>query len=704
MTTSSKRPEHVAWASLILSVLFFGVTFFVGRWSGFFAISALSWLAGSAVLIWLVLAIQFHQRALAEQEQLDIGQLAGDEKASTIFQAKGERAALFAVAQRRLQILEKWFIPIFSALIAVYEIVIGLYLLQAIPQGAEVKTQRALVCAVCMTAIAFVSFLMSRYATGMSSEPKWKPLRAGGSFLLGIAVLCFALAIGLALANFQIFIVVRVLEFVGPVLLLVLGVETALNVVLDIYRPRLKGQYSRSAFDSRLLGVINEPGGIFRSAAGAIDYQFGFKVSQTWFYKLLEKAILPLVLFGAVTLYLLSCVVVVAPNEEAIIEHFGNPVKDADGLARIFKPGLTFKWPWPIDIARKYPTKKVMELYIGYVPRTDPDTKEVIRENHLLWGTPHYEQEHSVLVATEYTGDQMPEGAVPVSLIKANVPVQYRVKDLYSFLYHYGEREEPDGTKVYEAEEMLKSICYNELTKFAASAKIEVDDDDQVGGSTKQSLLGAGRDQARRILARNIQKAADQARLGVEIVFLGLQGVHPPVEVAADYQAVVGAVQKSQTLILQAQEERNKNLSVLVGSVKQADKLCALAAEYQKAEEQNDPQKIKKLGDDLDEAFAKAKGDIFTKLRESQSYAFEKATLARATGERFANQLKAYRAAREIYKREQRLRALEEALKNVRKYVVVADPNDTQVFIVDVQEKLTPGLYDITGFEESSEK
>ncbi len=85
--------------------------------------------------------------------------------------------------------------------------------------------------------------------------------------------------------------------------MILLGLEIALNLVMDIYRPRLNGQYSRSAFDSRLLGIINEPGGILRSAADALDYQFGFQVSQTWFYKLLEQAIIPLILFGVVTLY-----------------------------------------------------------------------------------------------------------------------------------------------------------------------------------------------------------------------------------------------------------------------------------------------------------------------------------------------------------------------------------------------------------------
>jgi hypothetical protein len=47
---------------------------------------------------------------------------------------------------------------------------------------------------------------------------------------------------------------------------------------------------------------------------------------------------------------------------------------------------------------------------------------------------------------------------------------------------------------------------------------------------------------------------------------------------------------------------------------------------------------------------------------------------------------------------------LEEALENIRKYVVVADQNDTQVFIFDAQEKLTPSLYELSGLEESSKK
>ena len=685
MTVSSKRPEHIAIVSLILSVIFFGIAFFLGRWSGFFAVSAISWLILSSALIWLVLCVQFHQRALAEQEKLDMGQLVKDEKASAIFQASGERAGLFATAQRHLQILEKWFIPIFSTLIAVYQIGLGLYLLKAVMKGLEGQPRQPLLCAIGMTAVAFMSFLISRYATGMSAQPKWKPLRAGGSIFLSIAFLCFAIAIGLALSQFKSFIVLSVINWIVPILLVFIGAETALNLIFDIYRPRLKGQYSRSAFDSRLLGVINEPGGIFRSAASAIDYQFGFKVSQTWFYKLLEKAIAPLVLFAVVSLYLLSCIIVVAPNEEAIIERFGNPKNDANDVRHV-GPGLHGKWPWPIDIAYKYPTKKVMELSIGFVAKAQNPDK--VGYGPLLWGEQHYEEEHQLLVASKQTSISSDDSAVPVGIVIAAVPVQYRVKDLYSFIYNHNEPEK-----------RLEAICYRELTKFAASAKIDVDNE----ADLEQSLLGAGRTEAKNTLMREIQKATDDAGLGIEIVFLGLQGIHPPTEVAADYQAVVGAVQEKQALILEAQANKNESLSALVGSVQSADELYSLAIKYQQAEKTNRSQDIEKLGHELDTALEESKGDIFKILKESEIYKFEKAKLAKAAGERFDSQLKAYRASKEIYKQHLILNALEESLKKIRKIVVAADPNDKQIMIIDVQEKLIPSIYDVGGFEETGQ-
>jgi len=677
MNISSKRAEYVALTGLVLSIIFFMSACVIGAGSRAFAVWALSWQILAGVLIWLVLVIVFHQRSLAEQEKLDMMQLAQTKAGDTIFQGAAEQAELFAVAQRRLVILERWFIPIFAILIACYEIGVGVYLLGKASEGVARELNFPQLAAVFMVAIAFISFLISRYAGGMSTQEQWKPLRAGGSYLLGTAILAFALAVCLALAQFKIGVGITVLGWAIPVLLVVLGVEGALNVVLDIYRPRIPGRYSRSAFDSRLLGMISEPGGILRTFAGAIDYQFGFEVSQTWFYRLLEKAIIPLVLFCIVSLYSLSCVVVVGPGQEALIEHLGS-------FKAVVGPGIWAKLPWPFDKAYKYSTRQIQQINIGFVEEAE---SERAGRKPILWRQKHYQEEYNLLVAAEAAGREGQEGAVPVSLVRAAVPVQYRIKDLESYVYSHSE-----------AKRVLEAICYRQLMRLAASAKIEPEESARgVGGGEgdKDSLLSAGRKAAAAYLAGRIQEDADEARLGVEIVFVGLQGVHPPTEIAKDYEAVIGSVQKKQALILNSLAERNKILTTLSGSIVQANQLYELAHEYQRAKESGDSATIARLGEQINTDFAGAEGDIFKALSEAGSYAFERWTLAKATGERFTNQVLAYRASPQIYKREQRLAMLEEALEKVRKYVVVAEGDDAQVYIIDLQEQLTPSLYDL---------
>ena len=141
-------------------------------------------------------------------------------------------------------------------------------------------------------------------------------------------------------------------------------------------------------------------------------------------------------------------------------------------------------------------------------------------------------------------------------------------------------------------------------------------------------------------------------------------------------------------------------LSLLAGSVEKADRLYGLAEEYLKIRAQGDEDATLRAAGNLDTAFAGASGDIFSKLNQAETYAFSRATSSRAAGERFADQIKAYRTANKIYIHRQRLAMLEEALQDIRKYVVIAEPNDTQVFIIDVEDKLTPSLYELAGMDE----
>ncbi len=683
MTLSSKRAEQVSILGCVLSIVFFVVTFIAGLMNQTFAVTMVAWQILGSVLVWFVLLVQFHQRNLAEQEKLDIAQLAKTSEAGTIFQAGSDRAALFAEAQRRLEILEKWFVPSFGIVIALYQVGWGLFMTTRVKAGLEYATTNPLLSLVFMVIVSFLSFLISRYATGMSSQMIWKPLRAGGSSLLATSLLSACVSVALVGAFFRYPIGLRIMAWAIPIILIILGGEILMNAMLDFYRPRIPGQYSRSSFDSRLLGLFNEPGGLFHTVASAIDYQFGFQVSQTWFYKLLEKAILPLVLFAFVVLYLLSCFVVVHEGHEAVIERFGSPNPDRGG--RHVGPGLYVKYPWPFDKAYSHQTGKVEQIHVGYV-----EEEGELGKKALLWGEEHYKEEFDLLVASSEQGKRAKGDPPPVSLVRAAIPIHYRVKDINHYLYEYYQDSK---SRQNDARDMLEAICYRELARFAASAKIEADSPGRTpSDGSSSSLLGAGRKTAAILLQDRIQAAVDRAKLGVEIVLVNLQAIHPPPAVSEAFQSVTTAGQLRQTAILKAKSEWNKTLTELCGSTEQAATLYDLAKIYQQAGQQgNNNEQL----DTIRQAFLESQGDIFKTLRLAEGYRFERETLAKATGQRFQGQIQAYRASPNLYSRFLRMGILEETLPSIRKFILVTDPADTQVFQLDLQEELSEGIYNL---------
>ena len=680
MQDSSKRAELTALIAFIFGIIFFVAAQILSRLSDSFAVYALSWQILAGALIWFVLVIHFHQKRLAEQEKLDMSQLTKAQTGETIFRTADQGGATFAIAQQRLKVFEKWFLPIFSIIIAAYQISIGLYMLNNLSAGIDLELQQLLISAVLLAGIAFLTFLFSLYATGMSSQPQWRPLKAGGSYMLATAILCFAIAVAMGFAQFDKLLLLNVLQWLVPIVLVVLGAETGLNLILDIYRPRIKDKYSIVAFESRLLGLICTPGSALQTAAHVIDYQFGFKVSQTWFFKLLAKAVVPLILFSAAVLYSLSCITIVKVGQEAVIERFGSAL-DENKKARLIGPGLNWKLPWPIDIAYTFDTKQVQEIRVGFVKKDEVDSEDSLVPHSYLWTEAHHEKEYDLLVASE-TMTPGEEGTVPISIMKAAIPVQYRVKNLYDYRYNHAD-----------SRSILEAIAYREVVNFTVSSRIEATGD-------KASLFGPGRAKAAVELAKRIQAQADDVGLGVEILFVGMQGIHPPQEVAPDYQAVIGAVQRKQAVILIAMAQRNNTLATLAGSVARANELYELAEKLEPGR-LTEGENVAQLEAELDKAFASAKGEVFAALAEAKSYAFEKEALAEATGKRFQDQLTAYHGSESIYKQELRLAMLEVALEKTRKYIVASDANDRRVIEIDLQEKLTPSLYDLAPTEKS---
>ena len=577
MMMTTQRPERRARFVALLGLavqLFLAMLFTVlAVWSQSQAVLAVAYLSGVGIWIWLLLVLIYHQRVMVQDETFETEQLERERVSASgtdaIFDVADEELLL---ARRRLRWMYRWVLPIGAVLITLSLLSAalsgwswGIVASLSSRQWAPIGNTGLLIWFV--VGGGMLSFLFSRYATGMARQPEWRMLHAGGAFLMGVTLSSVAVAVVMAVLHFAgTPTAEHVLARVFRLLMIVLAIETALNFVLDFYRPRGPDEAPRPAFDSRLLGLFTEPGGIARSIAEAINYQFGFEVSSTWFYKLLQRSVVPLIGFGLLTLIAATCLVFVDAEETAFVERYG-------ARNRQFDSGLHLKWPWPIEVAYKVGTRNIHELRIGDILDTDRGKRDQL----LLWTNKHSSEPHlKVLVAApqlvryfkkvetfdesesqgatpgpatrpaEADGVRPGGEAVPVGLLRVAVTIQYRVRDAYQWLRTYS-----DPLAVLEA------IAEREIMRY--SAEVEVKD-----------LLAGDRAAIEAKLSEAIRQAVAKRDLGVDIVFVGLQGVHPPAETAQAFQDVVGAESKRTASVRAARAEANKDSVASLEKLSQA--------------------------------------------------------------------------------------------------------------------------------------
>lgn len=681
-----RRAVAVALTGLVLQCLLVGFVFVLARWTGSWGLEAAVRHAAGAVGIWLALLLIAHQQKLVKLEALELEALkrerqAGGRSAEAIF--RGEEETLL-LARRRLDLMVKVLMPLVTVLLAAYHLAAawwGWPWAWGTSLSAPVWPQmrNMLPAGAFLVGAAFVCFLYSRYVAGLARLSDAKILRAGSSYLFSNAVILAALGISLGVADqfhrpgFE-----HAMAYVVRGLLVVLGMEFILNFGLDFYRPRTPGEIPRPGFDSRFLGLFSETEGIARSIAEAINYQFGFEVSSTWFYKLMQRAIVPLIGFGVVCLVVMSCFVVVEPHEQAVIERLGRPLQEREPLG----PGLHLKYPWPIDVAYKFPVHRIQEVVLGFTEKPvagfeEEDERIVLwtREKHgpreeadLLVATPPTEFERQLEALRAELGEEWVARSVPVSLVRGVVSVQYRIRNLYRYGYAY---ENP--------RDLIEGFAYRELIRYAASADLDY-------------LLGAGREAASQTLRQRIQQRADELDLGIEVTYVGLVNIHPPPKVAEAFQEVVGAMQEREAAIEEALAKRNLVLASVTGDVELSRRLAEYIrrADALARDPHADPAEVERLRRLRDETFAQAKGEVSRLLAEARAQRWSLEMAARSQMVAFENELQAYRAAPRLYAWRKYLGVMQEGLEPVRKYLLGMDPGGRKVTVIfDMKEEET---------------
>jgi membrane protease subunit HflK len=311
----------------------------------------------------LVAAISWFQMRLEENERLEkleFDELTRTKGASTLFENKDTEGF---PAQRSREQFERFFVPVFTVVLLLVELAGSYFLWRWLSKGALEHGVKQPIAPIFIFAVFFlVLFILGRFSVTISRLEDHRLLRPSGSWLLFNAFVCVVVALGLLgvwldYPKADLWAA----EILCGVLALV-ALETLIRLILEIYRPRVKGKIARPLYESRLVGLLGQPEGLITTAAQALDYQFGFKVSETWFYQFFEKHLGGIILLQLAALFLSTTIIFIDPGEQAVLEHFGKPAN------AILGPGGHLKLPWPMDRVYRYRTEEIQSFTVGAQP------------------------------------------------------------------------------------------------------------------------------------------------------------------------------------------------------------------------------------------------------------------------------------------------------------------------------------------------
>lgn len=694
----------------------------IGLWARSPAVHAVVFHLYAGLPIWLILFLLYNQHRIERVEALEVDQLSrADTQTAAIFE---EHADDLHLARRRLHVIQTWGLSVVSAVVALFLVITGSILAyknytlittmqvtrqirsadpgapgptpitQTVPISAEELNRIALspdanpmALLFLSAAIAFVAFVVARYLAGMTKVKQWSVLRGGAGYLMGSSLLATLIFFGAGFALLEYRQVIAWLAVGVPLIMALIGAEILITFLLSAYRPRRPGEVPRPAFDSRMLGWLTNPESIASAINEAINYQFGFEVSRSWFYRLLARAITPLCAFGLVVLVLISSIVIVAPHEVGIVTTWG-------GSPREYAPGFHLKWPWPMGRVTHLPVHQVQQIQFGSAQG------EVDHNRAILWTNPHgqgmedfFTVPPSETIAARRAGvnpeeivadegdaqDEQARAKAPgTSLLGVQIVVQYRISDALAYTQ-----------AAAEPAKLLEKISEEAVSAYFVTRDLD-------------TLLGEGRITAGDYLRKQIDDTAKAHNLGVEVLFVGLQGVHPPQEsdVAAAFLKQIGALQDKQSAIEEAYRRRTEVLAGVAGSEERARRINAgimkldelrsvSAAAAPGSPERAEAEKaIAEQEEALERLLAQAGGEAAQAIYDAIAYRWRASVDAKAQADAFAARVTAHQHAPELYRAKLYYEALTEGLQNSRKYVVDPKAVGAQpVYRIDLKDQ-----------------
>lgn len=249
------------------------------------------------------------------------------------------------------------------------------------------------------------------------------------------------------------------------------------------------------------------------SLVKSIETISGVDVSRSEIVAFCLKIFEPVCIVSVIIIWLITSIVIISPDREAVFLRFGQIAGE-----KVYGPGLYLKLPWPFTEIQLFEKGRVSTLNIGFEP--DPEHRDII------WTKPHAVKYFDLIV-----GDG-------VEIIAIDCQVMYRVDDRYSYI-----------TALQNPEEFISASTYRLLTRETVSSKFD-------------DIIARDRTILASLIREKLQQMVDEKKLGVKIVEVVFLAMHPPLEVADDFEDIISAQIDKLTYVLKANTENSFKLSM----------------------------------------------------------------------------------------------------------------------------------------------
>ena len=233
-----------------------------------------------------------------------------------------------------------------------------------------------------------------------------------------------------------------------------------------------------------------------------LEKNTGITMRSLWSMHLIKQLIPYAAIFAVVIFWLCTGIVQIESYQKGAHYRMGKLQE------KPLDPGIHLTLPWPFDKVETYNTDTVNKITIGYTSSERTDN---------TWTGNHGNSEYKLLMGT---GNE---------LCSINLRVEYNITDLTAYLK---TSSSPD--------KLLEAKAYELITERTITTDLN-------------TILSVNRSEFANSFKEELIREIDKYNVGINVVSVVLESIHPPVEIAEVYQKSISATIDAQSTIYTAE-------------------------------------------------------------------------------------------------------------------------------------------------------